>query len=77
MGVVSVSIVEPCLQLLRSLHVDVQYQGTCGLNTAGLLVSVANGLFTVEAEVEWTIYLIWGEKVSIKWKKYMETYAFM
>ncbi len=28
---------------------------------------------------EWTIhhYIILGRKVSIKWSKYMETYAFM
>ncbi len=31
------------------------------------------------AHMQWAIYhyIIFGEKVSIKWRKYVETYAFM
>ncbi len=42
MGVVSASIVDPVLQLLKTLHIDLQQEGGCGLTDVGVVSSPFN-----------------------------------
>ena len=38
MGVVSAAIVDPVLQLLKTLHIDLQQEGGCGLGEGSIAI---------------------------------------